>query len=254
MRFSILPILFFISSCAYMKIINTDNREVEKLSGDLKYEFNDTTGAFIKLRQKGMDSNQNKVVKSIIYTENKKDTPVEKLVSISKQNDEVSGIKLLTPLRSEVVYWFDGNRYKSSIRLDSEKKTYIINSFGKEKEWNRTKKLEIESSKKAYCFFSQLVECIEYSGFFEKSRRSKSGSMNLEIIWDGYPFFNEQYLNDKDNVSARGKISYAGKETIGLHKYSLKVDGQVINYSIYRDKYLAKMFWVSQGISQILME
>ena len=237
-----------------MRIISIDNREVEKLQGDLKYEFNDTTGSFIKLRKKGFDSLQNNVIKSIIYSENKIETPVEKLVSISGKNNNVKKLNLLQPLKSEVVYWFDGNRYKSTINYDSVEKQYVVRSMGKEKEWNRIVRLKVGDKKKAYCFFSQIVECAEVSGFFERSRKSKSGAMNVQVIWDGYPFFNEQYLNDKKSVSSKGKLSYIGKETTGLHKYALNIDGQVIHYFIYRDKYLAKLFWVSQGISQVLME
>ena len=92
------------------------------------------------------------------------------------------------------------------------------------------------------------------SGFFKRARKTRSGSMNLKIIWDGHPFFNEQYLNNKKEIISSGKLSFMSKETSGLFKYALKVDDQIIHYFIYDDKYLAKMFWVSQGISQTLME
>ena len=39
-----------------MRIISTNSKEIKNSSGDLKYEFNDTTGSFIKLRKKGYDS------------------------------------------------------------------------------------------------------------------------------------------------------------------------------------------------------
>jgi len=254
MRFSILIALFIFSSCAYVNILKSKSEEDKKLSGDLKYEFNDTMGSFIKLRKKGLDSSKNIVVKSVIYSPRKEDSPVEKLISISNKDIVESDLKLLKPLKSEVIYWFDGKRYKSSISIDEKNKELKVISRAKEKQWNKAKKFSIDFNGKAFCFFSQIAECAAQAGFLEKSRLKKSGAMNLTVIWDGFPFFNEQYLNNKDEVFSRGKFSYVGKETSGLHKYALNIDGQVIHYSIYRDKYLAKMFWVSQGISQTLME
>lgn len=254
MRFSILIILLSLSSCAYVNILKTRKAEVKKLNGDLKYEFNDTMGSFIKLRKKGVDSDKNVVVKSIIFTQNNEDNPVEKLISISNKNASIKDINLLSPIKSEVVYWFDGKRYKSSILVDEKNQELEVVSRAQEKEWNKRTKIKVDLKGKAYCFFSQISECVGQTGFFEKSRLKKSGAMNLQIIWDGFPFFNEQYLNNKTDIVSRGKFAFVSKETNGLYKYALNIDGQVIHYLIYEDKYLAKMFWVSQGISQTLME
>ncbi len=237
-----------------MSAIKAKKSETRKLNGDLKYEFVDTMGSFVKLRQKGFNSKKNLVVKSIIYRENKSDFPVEKLISISKKNHQISEVKLLMPLKSEVTYWFDGSRYKSTISIDSSSNKLTVVSRSKEKQWNLKKEKPINLKKNAYCFFSQMIECVRESGFFQRARVTRSGSMKIEVIWDGHPFFNEQYLNNKSEIISGGKFSYISKEAQGVHKYALSIDGQIINYFIYDDQYLAKMFWVSQGISQTLME
>lgn len=254
MKFSILITTLFLSSCAYVNMLKVKKEESKKLNGDLKYEFVDTMGSFIKLKKTGLDTHKNIIVKSIIYAENKENAPVEKLISISTPSQKISNIKLLEPHKSETVYWFDGQRYKSIISINQSSQQITAIAIASEKEWNKKKVFKINLNKRAYCFFSQIIECVKESGFFEKSRVQRSGAMNLEIIWDGFPFFNEQYLNNKTNLMSRGKFSFVGKETKNLFKYALNVDGQIIHYFIYQDKHLAKMFWVSQGISQTLME
>ena len=241
-------------SCAYFKVINAKKSETQKLQGNLKYEFVDTMGSFVKLRQKGLDNEKNIIVKSKIFFEGKEEKPVEKLISISSKQKLQKDLRLLQPRKSEATYWFDGHKYKSTIVFDETRRQFLVQSRSTDKTWNKTYKFPLGKKIKAYCFFSQVVECAISSGFFLKSRLAKSGAMNMDIVWDGYPFFNEQYLKNKREIMSRGKLSYSGKEAAGIHKYSLNIDGQMINYFIYEDKYLAKMFWVSQGISQTLVE
>lgn len=253
MKFLLLT-LFINTSCAYFQIIGAEKKEVKKLKGPLNYEFVDTSGTFLKKRHKGFDRNKNLVVKSEISFKGKNSPPVERLISLSRTNNNVNGVELLMPTKSEVIYWFDGKKYLSSIYFDAEKNEVRAISKSEEKEWNKITKRKVHPSRKAYCFFSQVIECVRKSGFFKRARSSRSGSMNLEIVWDGYPFFNEQYLNNKEDLVVPAKFSFASKEAAGIYKYTLDVDGQVVHYLIYRDEHLAKMFWVAQGISQTLME
>ena len=254
MKYLTIIILFLNTSCAYFKLISAKKQETKKLHGELKYEFVDTMGSFIKSRNKGFDSSKNLVIKSKIYQNSNEQSPVERLISISKMGEKINKINIVRPLKSEAIYWFDGNKYKSYIEFDEKNNQYISKAIAKEDTWDKYQKVKIDIGKKAYCFFSQLIECIEHSGFLKLSREKYSGAMNIEVIWDGFPFFNEQYLNNKKSMISTGKFKFLQKEAKGIYKYALNIDGQVIHYFIYDDKHLAKMFWVSQGISQTLME
>ena len=66
--------------------------------------------------------------------------------------------------------------------------------------------------------------------------------MNLEIVWDGYPFFNEQYLNNKEDLIVPGKFSFASKEAAGIYKYTLDVDGKLFTILFIEINILLKCF------------
>ena len=101
-------------------MLKVKKSESTKLNGKLKYEFVDTMGSFVKSRQRGLNSDNQIVVKSKIFSESKSDYPVEKLISISKDRKRSGDLKLLSPVKSEVVYWFDGKRYKSTITVNDK--------------------------------------------------------------------------------------------------------------------------------------
>ena len=54
------------------------------------------------------------------------------------------------------------------------------------------KVVKLDSERNLYCFFGQLIDCIKETGFFKTSKAKKNGVVYLSLIFDGYPFFNEQ--------------------------------------------------------------
>ena len=73
--------------------------------------------------------------------------------------------------------------------------------------------------------------------------------MNLNIVWDGFPFFNEQYLNQNNVAVQRGRMVYV-EESKGMLKYQLEVDDQILFYFLDSKFRLKNFYWVAKGISQ----
>lgn len=75
--------------------------------------------------------------------------------------------------------------------------------------------------------------------------------MNFHLIWDGYPFIQEQFLNLANNPFESAVLKYDGATRDGLKRFSLNVGANVIIYFVNNDLQLNKVFWVSQGLSMV---
>ena len=62
-----------------------------------------------------------------------------------------------------------------------------------DKKWNGVKQVKFPvKGIGLYCFFSQLIECAKYTGFLSKALDANAGQMNFYLLWDGFPYINNQ--------------------------------------------------------------
>ena len=120
-----------------------------------------------------------------------------------------------------------------------------------EKQWNGTRQVKFPSSTIVPCFFSQVIDCAKVAGFINKASDKKSGTMNLLIIWEGYPYLNETFSDFPSELFSEGVLEYDGKTTESERRFNLRVAGQSIFYVLNDKSEMSKMFWVSQGISMV---
>ena len=158
---------------------------------------------------------------------------------------------ILRPKMSQYSVWFDGKKYFSELKMNNAKKSIDVKMISPESQWNGTKQIKLPNTKSLYCFFSQLMECAQTTGFITKANKKESGSMNLYVVWEGYPYLNETYSDFPSELFSKAQLQYEGKTKEGEARYTLKVAGQSIFFVVDKTEKMRKMFWVSQGISLI---
>ena len=75
--------------------------------------------------------------------------------------------------------------------------------------------------------------------------------MQLYVIWNGHPYFQEQYENIPNQVFSKAVFEYDGQNSNGQIRFTLQVAGQSIFYFLDDKKELLKQFWISQGLTMV---
>lgn len=237
-------LLFFLGSCAYIDMLSMSETDPKALKGNFEYNYKDETGNFTVQRKFG----QNKSGEFILKKELRSPFStryLERFISVSKIKKFNKKTSYLSPKVSESIFWLDRKRHKSVLKVNGNN-LEIISVVG-----NKIYKKSSESleRQRLHCFYSQLTECIATTNFFEMSSHKKLGTMNLNIIWDGHPFFNEQYLNQSEAAVQRARMVFV-ETSKGMLKYQLEVDDQILFYFLDKNFRLKNFYWVAKGISQ----
>lgn len=257
-KFLLIFSIFFISSCAYFKKMsgNSDlfsgtpdganNSKVVK-----RFQLTDKSGKFLINREKGFNKKKNHFIvkKSVKSYDSGKE--LEKLIVISKLGNMSGKHSMLRPEISEYSVWFDGKRYLSRMKVNTKTKSMDVTLKSPEKQWQGTRSYPFPRGKGIFCYFSQVTECARATGFIEKAIKNDGGSMKVVIIWEGYPYFQEQYLNIPNHIFSLGSFEYDGRNANGERRFTLKVNSQSIFYFIDNNHELEKKFWVAQGLSMV---
>jgi hypothetical protein len=235
-----------LSNCAHHSARNSD-----KLVKSV-YTFNitDKNGKYLLERDSGLNAQKQLVLKQKTVQIND-DKVIEQSIVMSTPGALKKSIPLLRPFRSQYTIWFEGKKYFTETRLDAGKRGMVLKFNSPDKEWNGEKFVELPKGTGAFCYFSQLIECVRFSTFVDQAIEKTSGEMNLNIIWEGYPFFHQQYPDMTEELVSAATFSYDGKNENGEYRFSLKFQGQTIFYLLDDKLSLTKMLWVSQGLSQI---
>lgn len=239
-------ILLLITSCAHRASIKSAPAHYET-----KLVLQDKSGKFSVVRESGMAKNKKTyVTKYRVYNvEGGGNKVLEQSIVFSTPGVLGDKIRLMRPERSQYKVWFDKKLYQTETVIDKKNKALIIKMESPEKQWQGEKSVVFPGGNGVFCYFTQLFECVRYTGFVEKAIKVTGGKMQFHVIWDGYPYFQEQYLNIKDSPFASAEMEYDGKTTEGEHRFSVSVSGNAIFYLYNEDKEYAKMFWPSQGLS-----
>lgn len=251
--------LMFISSCAYFKSIGVSDLftfNSSSASGNTNkvkkvFQLTDKSGKFLVEREKGFNRTKNQFIvkKSIKVSGETKE--LEKLIVISKLGSLKKSLTILRPEISEYSVWFEGKKYVSRMKVNEKSKTMEVRLTSPEKQWSGKRSFPFPKTMGIFCYFSQITECARATGFIDKAIKRDSGSMKVVVIWEGYPYFQEQYLNIPNSVFTEGSFEYDGKNSKGERRFTLKVGNQAIFYFLDENRELMKKFWVSQGLSMV---
>jgi hypothetical protein len=251
-------ILFSLSSCAYFKKMSgnsnlfsgtpegSNNSKIVK-----QFQLTDKAGKFQVDREKGFNKKKNHFIvkKSVKDFDSGKE--LEKLIVISKLGSLSGKYSILRPEVSEYSVWFDGKRYLSRMRINTKTRSMDVTLKSPERQWQGKRTIPFPKGKGVFCYFSQITECARATGFIDKAIKNDGGSMKVVIIWEGYPYFQEQYLNVPNRVFSLGTFEYDGRNANGERRFTLKTSSQSIFYFIDNNHELEKKFWVAQGLSMV---
>jgi len=253
--FKVLLILQLFSSCAYLKGAsesNTDSGLLKRLTRE--YELVDKSGRFIVKRDRGyLKAHNNFVVKKKVHSFNKPNGKIlEKSITISTPGTVgKSKLRVLRPKVSQYTVWFDAKKYSTKMTVNLEERSLLVSLKSPEEQWRGSKSYTFPKGTGVYCFYSQLIECARITGFLHQAVKKKGGVMKFHIIWDGYPYFQEQYLNIPSTVFERVSLVYEGENRNGLIRFTLKTDTQVMFFLLDKQFEVKKQLWVSQGYSMV---
>ena len=234
-----------LSSCAYVSGISKAPKEIPPENKN-EFRLKDESGEYSLIREAGPGSeNKTFVVKRKLKTFGKeKSKTLEKSISISfKENKE------LIPKISQFSVWYNKKKHFSQIELKREENQLKVTWESPDPKYNGIKYYPLKSEKENHCFYSQIIECARQLNFLRKAGEDQEGKLKLKIIWDGHPFFQQQFVNFNTAIISSAVLEYDGKNRKGQKRFSLKVEGESIYYFVDKKDRMMGQYWISKGLT-----
>ncbi len=248
MKIRNLLICIVISSCSFL---GEKSVSIDQLTSKSTFNYADKSGKYI-LKQITSKTEKNEILykRSLEIPNRDKDHILEQVASISEFG-YVKKTPILRPLISQYNVWFNGKKFSSEIKINSKKKQLDIKIVDPEKKNENSQNVSFPHTKTLTCFFSQLIECVKINGYVGKSLSTNQAPLRLQVIWDGFPFFNETLSDFPVEAISLASFSFDGKLSEDQLRFNLETNGQNVFYVINKKMELIKVFWVSQGISLV---
>lgn len=243
--------IIVISGCARTEKKESTSSSILLKRGSYSYHIQENSGEYFLKKENGWSRGNTFTTKRTLQNRDQT-TTLEKSISFSKSGSLKNGVRLMLPEQSQYVVWFNKEKYTSIIKIDEKKKSFVVTVKSPEARWNGSKEIKFPSTTTPYCYFYQIIECAANMGFIGKSKSLKSMLLDLYIVWEGYPFIQEQYSGLPDNVFTMASLSFDGKNENGDYKFSLRFAEQMIAYVVDKKFRYYRMFWISQGLAMTL--
>lgn len=246
----VLTLGLILQSCAHR---GGQLKKLDQTSG--KYRLQDQSGKYLLQRSGKLDDKQKLyAVERRVYNPQSQSggKVVEKTLTVSKLGYlGKRKLPVMRPFMSKYVVWFEGKKYKSTLKLDPKKREIKAEFKSEEKKWNGEKVFKAPMGNSLFCFYFQVVECLNYSGFIKESIKGGIGLLNFTLIWEGHPFFGQQYINIPENVFSNAQISYEGPRGEGEHQFLVEAQNHSFSIVVDDKGRFKKKFWIGQGLSII---
>ena len=235
---------FFLSSCAGLRSLK--EKSLLPVYED-NYSLSDKAGQYQVKRKSFYNKSKNAYVTKVrTYPFDSTTELIEGSLIVSNPGFLNKNIRILRPLASKFETWFDKKKYSNELRVNFKSKSLDVSLNSPEKKWSSKTSYPFPKNASLFCFFSQLAECAAITGFTRKATVKKAGTMNLYVIWDGFPYIQEIYPDLPREVFSKARLEYDGQKN-GHSRFSLYVANQVLFYLINKSGKLIDLFWVSQG-------
>ncbi len=239
-----LILLLFVCSCSSI-LTSGSPREIKRT-----YSYTDISGHYVLLREHKRQ--KNKLVSRNHLNSNVGgiQKSLEKSVTVSELGSakfESGRTLVMRPFASEFIVWLEGKRYESKMRLDEKSKSMIVELDSPEEKWKGQSSISFPKGKQ-FCFYSQIPECLYHNQILTKAMNKKNESIKFFIVWDNYPYIQEQMNGVGGQLFSPAEVKFEGEDNLTF-KYDVEVDGQTLIYHFSKSFDLIRMFWIAQGIS-----
>ncbi len=237
-------ILFFAVSCGSF------GNKGSLPDGKTDYSYTDVSGTYRLTREKKMINKKIVTRTQVLVSTGGHAKVLEKSITLSQLGSIKSKDKRLLTVRpeaSEFNVWLEGKNYSTKMSLDLKNKSLQITLKSPEQKWNGIKTVPFPKGK-YFCFYSQIPECLYHLQFLQKIYKNPKETLDFYVIWDSYPYVQEQLSGVGRNVFSAASIKFDGKLK-KLLKYEVELDGQTLLYHFSNSFELVKIAWISQGIT-----
>ncbi len=239
-------LFFLIVSCSAL------NGSSAPAQGKYNYSYSDVSGNFRYQRDIRFIKKKLVTRTQILVPSAGSDRIVEKSVTVSQLGTVKAGRSrsfVVRPLASEFTVWLEGKKYSSRMQLDTAKKSMRVTLDSPDAKWKGQSFVPFPPGK-LFCFFSQIPDCLYHNQILEKSLSSKRQSFDFYVVWDNYPYVQDQLTNVGKNLFSLATIKYDGSPK-GRIRYILDVEDQVLLYQFTKNFELTGYSWISQGINLV---
>ncbi len=243
--------LFLVISCSHQQQVSSEIKNDNET-----FSYTDQTGEYAYNRQVLVESKKHKFSSMAkIIDKLKMDKPViEKTISVSemgslKKSKKRKSKNVLRPSLSQHTVWLEGKKYFSQIKIDPKERSLEVTLDSPEEKWTGSKTHPLPQKSGIYCFFTQIPECLHFSGMLFELKNKPNSKLNIGIIFEGYPYMMEQVENIPSGPVTLADVNFEGISDDGAIRYSVDVYGQKIFYHFNKNFELNKILWVAQGIS-----
>ncbi len=244
-------VLFFVCFLLCLSCATTQKSSLKMISYKKNYVLTYKSGTFSLARESGFDSSSRNYVTKYKIQDTNNQKILEKVITFSEVKNLSKKVKVLSPVKSKYQVWFDGKVHQTTMTVNEKEGLLLVKMRSPEDQWNGEKRVPMVKGNGVRCFYSQVVECAYRIGFLQKAIKLKSGKMAFSLIWEGYPYIQEQYLNIKSEPVTQASLSYDGKNQVGEHRFSLNFGGNSVFYFVDKKFRLDRIFWPSQGLSVV---
>ncbi len=238
--------LFIIQSCS------TRYSPESFSDGKASYNYLDVSGQYYLIREKKKIKNRI-VTRTLLTTPSanlakplEKSVVVSEIGTVSYHSKRVIAIR---PIASEFTVWLEGQKYSSRMQLDIKNKSMKITLDSPNEKWKGTQSVTFPKGH-SFCFFSQIPDCLHFNHFLAQAKANPKKSLSLQIIWDNYPYHEEQYSGFTGTLFSTAVLKFEG-ERKNLLRYELDLAGQSIIYDFSKSFDLVRISWIAQGITVV---
>lgn len=218
--------------------------------GKVTYAFVDESGTYRMVREFKVVKQKIVSRSQILSTQGSGARILEKSILVS----EIGSIKtpkgrLLTvrPSASEFEVWLEGKKYSSKMQLNPKAKSMRVTLDSPEEKWKGVSEVPFPKGK-YFCFYNQLPECLYNNHLLENAFETKTQRFDFYVIWDSYPYIQDQLSQVGKNLFAPATVKFDGA-IHGHFRYIVEIEGQVLLYQFTKSYDLVKVAWIAQGIT-----
>jgi hypothetical protein len=245
-KLSFLILLFILTSCRSTLV--PDRKEATKQD----FSYLDVSGKYRLIHESKMIDRKVVTRNQLLADSGLVKKPLEKSIAVSLLGTVKDGKKRvlsLRPMASEFTVWLEGKKYSSRMKLDTKTKTMQVLLESPEKKWQGQQTIKFPSGK-FFCFYSQIPECLFHLKFLSQARNNKTLRLPFIVIWDNYPFMEEQFAGVGSELFIPATLQFDGKVK-ELYRYLVEIGGQSVLYHFSKSFDLVKMSWIAQGITVV---